>query len=182
MEFARAWWMKEHEPSNERLRRQTVVAMMKSVDDQGDLNDASDGRLRDGSWRRRVLAETQVRPRVHVARDVVREYALQADATEYDDVVEALTSDRANEALDTRVLPGRSRCGEDVVDLHRGDGGRDVRERRITVVQHVPWRLVLRKRVTELLGRPCGRGMVDDGDVEIRRRSCARTTSTNSSR
>ena len=119
-----------------------------------------------GSWRRRVLAETQVRPRVHIVRDVVREYALQSDATEYDDMVEALTSDRANEALDIRVLPGRSRCGEDLVDLHRGDGGRDVRERRITVVQQVPWCLVLRKRVTELLGRPCGRGMVGDGDVD----------------
>ena len=36
----------------------------------------------------------------------------------------------------------------------------------------------LGKGVAELLGRPCGRGMVGDGD---RRRSCARMTSTNNS-
>ena len=74
--------MKEPEPLNQRLRSQMVIAMMKPVD-QGDLDDASDKRLRDGSWRRRVLAETQVRPRVPMVRDVVREYALQSDATEY---------------------------------------------------------------------------------------------------
>jgi hypothetical protein len=54
------------------------------------------------------------------------EHAEQAERRAVD-VVEALTSDRANEALDVRVLPGRSRCGEDLVGLHRGDGGRDGR-------------------------------------------------------
>ena len=32
MEFARAWWMKEPEPLNQRLRSQTVIATMKPVD------------------------------------------------------------------------------------------------------------------------------------------------------
>ena len=55
---------------------------------------------------------------------------------------------------------------EHFVDLHRTDGGHDVRECGIVVVQQVPRRLVLGKGVAELLGRPCGRGMVGDGDVD----------------
>ena len=85
-----------------------------------------------------VLAETQVRPGVHVVRDVVGEDALEPGDTEDDHVIEALTSDRANDALHVGVLPRRSRRGQDLVDLHRADGGRDVGECGVAVVQQVP--------------------------------------------
>jgi hypothetical protein len=96
-------------------------------------------------------------PGVHVVPDVVGEDALEPGDTEDDHVIEALTSDRVNDALDVDVLPRRSRSREDLVDLHRADGGHDVRERGIAVVQQVARRLVLGKGVAELLGRPCSR-------------------------
>jgi hypothetical protein len=123
-----------------------------------------------------------VRPRVHVVRDVVGEDALEAGDTEDDQVIEALTSDRANDAFDIGVLPGGSRRREELVDLHRADGGHDVRECGIAVVQQVPWRVVRWKGVAELLGGPCGRGMVGDSDVNDPPPVCARMTSTNNSR
>ena len=101
-----------------------------------------------------------------VVLDVVREDALEPGETEYDHVIEALTTDRANDALDVGVLPRRSWRGQDLVDLHRTDGGHGVRECGIAVVQQVPRRLVVGKGVAELLGRPCGGGMVGDGDVD----------------
>ena len=94
--------------------------------------------------------------------------------TEDDQVIGALTSDRANDALDVGVLPRRSRSREDLVDLHRADGGHDVRERGIAVVQQVPRRLVLAKGVAELLGRHAGVGWSVTATWTIRRRSCAR--------
>jgi hypothetical protein len=44
-----------------------------------------------------------VRPRIYVVRDVVRQDALESPDTEYDHVIEALPSDRANEALDVNT-------------------------------------------------------------------------------
>jgi hypothetical protein len=113
-----------------------------------------------------VLAETEVRPRVHVVRDVVRENALEPVDAEYDYVIEALTANRADEALDVGVLPWRSRCRDDLANLHRADGGYDVCECGIAVVQQVTRRVVLGKGVAELLRRPCGRGMGGDGDMD----------------
>ena len=59
------------------------------------------------------------------------------------------------------------------MDLHRANDGHDIRECGIAVVQQVPRRLVLGNGVAELLGaellgRPCGRGMVGDGDGQPR--------------
>ena len=94
-------------------------------------------------------------------------------------MIEALTSDRADEALDVSVLPQRSRRRDDFVDLHCADGGGNVREYGIAVVQEVPRRMVLGKGVPELLGRPgCG-GMVGDSDMDDSSPVCARITRTN---
>ena len=97
-------------------------------------------------------------PCVHVVRDVVDEDASEPSGTEYDHVIQALTSDRADEALDVGVLLRRSRCRDDLMDLHRADRRRDVREYGIAIVQQVPRRVILAEGVPELLGRPCGRG------------------------
>ena len=57
-------------------------------------------------------------------------------------------------------------CRDDLTDLYRAHGGRDVRENGIAVVQQIPRRVVIGKGVAELLGRPCSRGMVGNGDVD----------------
>jgi hypothetical protein len=98
-----------------RLRRRAVVAMVKPVD-FWNRDDASSGRRLDRSWSRRVLAESEVRPRAHVVGHVVSQHELEPRGTEHDHVIEAPTSDGANEALDVAVLPGRSRRREDLLD------------------------------------------------------------------
>ena len=65
------------------------------------------------------LPRLRVRPGVHVIRDVIREDASEPGGTEYDHVIQA--SDRADAALDVGVLPRRSRCRDDLMDLHRAE-------------------------------------------------------------
>ena len=47
--------------------------------------------------------------RLHVVRDVVPKYPMQARRVRHDHVIEGLTSDRTNNPLNVRVLPRRSR-------------------------------------------------------------------------
>ena len=46
--------------------------------------------------------------RAQVVRDVVRQHAVKAVCVHHDHVIEALASDRADDALDVGVLPRRS--------------------------------------------------------------------------
>ena len=81
-------------------------------------------------------------------------------------MIEALTSDRANDALDVGVLPRRLRrretwwiCNTPMVDTTSANAG-------IAVVPQVPRRFVLGKGVVELSDAPCGRWIVGDADVD----------------
>ena len=53
-----------------------------------------------------------------------------------------------------------------VLDVHPGDGGRDVGKDRIAIVQEIAGRLVLRKGVAKLLCGPGGGGMRGDGHMD----------------
>jgi hypothetical protein len=50
---------------------------------------------------------------------VCQQHTAQVTLVEDDDVIETVAPDRADDALDIGVLPGRSRCGDDLRDRHR---------------------------------------------------------------
>ena len=104
--------------------------------------------------------------RAHVVRDVVHQHAVKTRCIHHDDVIEALTSDRADDALHVGVLPRRSRRRTHFLNMHPVEGSRDVRKDRIAIVQWIPGCLALRKGVSQLLSRPCCCRMRGDRHVD----------------
>jgi hypothetical protein len=104
--------------------------------------------------------------RPQVVRDVVGQYAVKAVCVHHDHVIEALASDRADDALDVGVLPRRSWRRSNLLDVHPFESGRDVRKDRIAIVQGIPGYLVLWKSVSPLLCRPCRCRMLGDRHVD----------------
>ena len=70
------------------------------------------GRL-DGAFHRRILAEREVRARPLVVRDVGPKDSTKMPLIDDDDVVQTLATDRADDAFDVGILPGRARCRAD---------------------------------------------------------------------
>jgi len=64
----------------------------------------TDGDDRTRVWR--VSAEREMRPRPVVVREVGSEESPQVPFVEHDDVIQALAANRADGALDVRILPG----------------------------------------------------------------------------
>src|SRR5215470_6178245 len=64
------------------------------------------------SRKRTLLAQAQVRSRFMVVAEIRRQGVLEMPSVQDDVVVEALPSDRANESLYVRILPGALWCGE----------------------------------------------------------------------
>ena len=54
--------------------------------------------------------------RVVVIHEVIAQQALQVALVEHDDVVEQVPTDRADQAFDVRILPGRPRGDENFLD------------------------------------------------------------------
>ena len=73
--------------------------------------------------------------RAHVVGDVRGEHPTKPRHVYDDHVIEALASDRADDALHMRVLPRRSRCRSNGLGVHRGHGGRHMRKDRIAIVE-----------------------------------------------
>ena len=67
----------------------------------------------DGAFHRRILAEREVRARPLVARDVRPKDSTKMPLIDDDDVVQTLAADRADDAFDVGILPGRARCRAD---------------------------------------------------------------------
>ena len=77
---------------------------------------------------------------------------------EDDEMVQTLPSDRANEALAIRILPGGMRSGEHLVKPHRMGGCREgLAINSVTIAQQVAWRTIPGEGLDQLPGRPfCG--------------------------
>jgi hypothetical protein len=82
--------------------RSSLVAMVQAANFR-ERDNPTDVRAMDRPWLRRVLGQCEMWPRSQVVRDAVGEDALEPGDTEYDHGIEALTSDRANDALDVGV-------------------------------------------------------------------------------
>jgi hypothetical protein len=147
-----------------RLGGRAIVAMVEAADLRS--RDDTPGRRRHHrACDRHILVERKMRTGAHVVRDVVREHPMQPCCAENDDVIEALTSDRADDAFHVGVLLRRSRSGADRLDVHGGDRSRDVGKHRIAIVHEIAGRVVFRKGVAELLCGPGRGGMFGDRHV-----------------
>lgn len=70
---------------------------------------------------RRVSLQREMRSRVQVVVEVRSQDAPQLAIIQDDDMVETLTTDRTDEAFAIRILPGRARCDEHLLDAHDCD-------------------------------------------------------------
>jgi hypothetical protein len=67
----------------------------------------------DGTFRRSILAEREVRPRPLGVRDIGPKDPTKMPLIDDDEVVQTLAADRADHAFDVGILPGRAGCGAD---------------------------------------------------------------------
>ena len=85
---------------------------------------------------------------------------------EHDDVVEALATDRSDESLHVRRLPGRTICDDHFLDTHVLDSlAEEIPIDGIAITNQKPWRSIIGKRFDDLLSRPLGCRMC--GDIEM---------------
>jgi len=114
----------------------------------------------------RVLVEREMRSCAVIVREVRGQDATQVAFAQNDDMIEALTPDRADEPFRKRILPRALRCRDHFTDLHARQAlPEDVAIDRVPIAEEVGWRAVVRKRLHDLLGRPGGGTML--GDVEV---------------
>ena len=99
------------------------------------------------------------------AAQTLREHPTQSCFMDDDHVIEALSSDGADDALDVGVLPRRPRCRADGLDVHPGGSGGHRRECAIPIVEEIPRGVVLREGAPGLLRNPRCRGMVGHGGM-----------------
>jgi hypothetical protein len=103
--------------------------------------------------------------RAQVVREVVREHAVKALCVHHDHVIEAVASDRADDAFRVGVLPRRPRRYSHRLHVHAGDGSRDAGKDRIAIVNQISRRFILRKGIAQLLRGPSRRRMLGDRHV-----------------
>jgi hypothetical protein len=85
---------------------------------------------------------------------------------DHEDVVEALSSDRADQVFDERILPGRARCNENLLDSHATNPIRELGTiDPASVTEQIPGRRVVGERFHDLLGCPALRRMTCDVEV-----------------
>jgi hypothetical protein len=112
---------------------------------------------------RRIFVKREVSPPLVIVNEVVLQVAAQRAFVPDDDVIEALTPKGADHAFHERILPGRTGRRQYVVDAHLLDRTARIQPvDRITIPDHEPRRSVPRPGLTELLRRPCRRGMCRD--------------------
>lgn len=103
-----------------------------------------------------------------VVGDVLGQDGPKASSRERDDVVQALASDRADDALDVRVLPGRLRGGAEGLDAQIQESRLEqLSIRGVAVAQKKPWRLDhALEGESDLTGEPGISGMRGDSEMQ----------------
>ena len=89
--------------------------MMQATDFRNLDDPAGLGEL-DGPDVRCILFEREVSARPVIVREVARQGAAQVPFAEDEDVIQTLASDRADEPLGERILPGAKRRRQDFTD------------------------------------------------------------------
>src|SRR5437879_4164976 len=125
--------------------------------DTGQRNDAAALWWCDGARIGSIFLKGEVRARAVVVAEIAAETPKEMSLVQDDHMVEELAADRADHALGERVLPGRTRCGEDLGDadaLHPSAklGAVDT----VTITEQVARRRVIGERLDDLLRGPGG--------------------------
>jgi hypothetical protein len=121
---------------------------------------------RDGAPVGRVFHEGKMGPRAVVVNEVGREDSVQMALAQDDYVVETLTADRSDQALDEGVLPRGTGCAHDLVDAHAFEAVAKGRAVNAVAIPHqILGGVVVGECFDDLLCGPSGRGML--GDVEV---------------
>jgi hypothetical protein len=84
----------------------------------------------------------------------MRKHSVKFRCLHHDHMVEALATDGADDAFHVGILPWRSWCRANALDVEGCDRGRHIREHSVAVMQQIRRRGVLRKGVASLLGGP----------------------------
>ena len=114
-----------------------------------------------------VVVERLVWPRGVVVGEIRAQEAAEMGLAQNDDVIEALAADGADDAFDERVLPGRPRGDEHLANPHAGDApGEGLAVDGISIAEQISRSGLVREGLDDLAGRPDGRGVVRDVEVE----------------
>jgi hypothetical protein len=142
-----------------------LIAMMETTD-FGDRDDRPDGCSRDRSVIWRVLVEAEVRSTPMIVPAVGREDAPEMGLVDDDHVIEALSSDRANQPFDVRILPRTRRRRDDFSNAHACQPVlEDLPVDAVAISVQPARRCVVWKCVDHLLSGPSGRRMIRDVDM-----------------
>jgi hypothetical protein len=130
-----------------------------------------------------VFVEREVRARLVVVREVRGQGAAQVPFAEDENVIQTLASDRTDEALGKRILPGAVRRREDFGDPHALQAALKLMAVDLIAVAHEKGRRgVIREGVDDLLGGPGAVGCSVTLKWTTRRRWWASTTRTKRTR
>ena len=169
-------------PPDEHSLGASFVAVVETADFR-DHDDGSAGCLSGRPAIGRVFLECEVRSAPVIGPEVGREHAPEMRLVQDDHVIEALPADRADHALDIRILPGTRRRGHDFGDAHASHaalehGAIDA----ISIAVEPAGCRVVRKGVDHLLRGPLGRGMCRDVQMHDTTAMVAQHHHTNSTR
>ena len=139
---------------------------MMEATDFGDRDDRPGRYPSDRSLIWCVLLEAEVRSASMIVLTVGREDASEMRLVDDNYVIETLSSDRADQAFDARILPRTRRRGDDFDDAHARESAlEDVAVDAVSISVQPAGRRVVRKSVDDLLSGPRGRWMIRDVDM-----------------
>src|SRR5262245_36003741 len=120
----------------------------------------------DGARLRTIHCQRQMGPPVVIIGKVTRQEAPQMLCIEHEDMVQTFPPDASDETLDIGILPRTAGRNHNLFDPHVLDAlPKDRAVYAVAIAQEIAWRLVPRKGLHHLLGRPLGSWML--GHVEM---------------
>jgi hypothetical protein len=135
--------------------------------DLRDGDDPATWRGFDDSWLGTVVVKRLVWPHGVVVGEVRPQEATQMSVIENEKMVEALSSNRADDPLCEGILPGRAGGGEDLTNSHTLDSPRELLAvDRVSITEQEPGNRIVRECLDDLPGGPDCRGVVRDVDME----------------
>ena len=131
-----------------------LIAMVQAAN-LGNGDDLASSRALCRAFHWAIFGKREVCPGSMVVVDVGRENTPQVPLVEDDCIVQTVSADRADDALDVCILPWGPRCRDDLLKTHNPDAlTESVTIRRVPVPQEVARSGVPRKGFSYLVGKP----------------------------
>jgi hypothetical protein len=113
----------------------------------------------------RVLGQGEMRSRRIVVVGVSAQHAAEMALAEHENMIETVAAERADQALDVAVLPGRARRGRVIADAHAANAAlHDLAIDRVAVAQQKARRFAPGKGVGDLPRDPLRRRVRRDAE------------------